>query len=138
MFIRLSGDCHGKIQSMNNGCESLPNDLELLKTLVIHQREELALQQAHLEQKSDYINQLIEAIALARQQYFGSRGQKIDTESNQLSWLFNEAESIADHDAAESCQDDGKKKPAPPQTSNRRSQETSGSLPPYRSHSRPR
>ena len=99
---------YGKIQVMNNGSESLPNDLELLKKLVIQQREELILQQAQLEQKSDYINQLIEAIALARQQYFGSRGQKVDTESTQLSWLFNEAEAIADHDAVNSNQDEGK------------------------------
>ena len=101
---------------MNNGCEPLPNDLELLKKLVIQQREELALQQAQLEQKSDYINQLVEAIALARQQYFGSRGQKVDTESTQLSWLFNEAEAIVDHESGSSNQDEGKngnKKAAP-------------------------
>ena len=76
---------------MNNGTESLPNDPELLKDLVIQQREELALQQA----KIDY---LLEAIGLAKQQHFGTRSDKHDID--QLSFLFNEAETLADHESA--------------------------------------
>ena len=101
---------------MNLSTETLPNDLESLKQLVLEQRGQLALQQAQLEQKSHYINQLIEAIALAKQQYFGSRSQKMDAGSSQLSRLFNEAEAIADHDEATSTQDDVRAK-----TDNRRS-----------------
>ena len=80
---------------MNNGVESLPNDLEQLKDLVIQQREELALQQTK-------IDHLLEAIQLAKQQHFGTRSDKHNVD--QLSFLFNEAEALADHEST--SQDD--------------------------------
>lgn len=71
--------CHGKIQLMKNGSQSLSNDPKQLKVLLLQKREQLnqlqtklTVQQARLDQKSDYIKQLFESIQLARQQCFGS------------------------------------------------------------------
>lgn len=89
---------------MNTTSNSLPNDLNSLKELVIRQREELAIKDAKLNHQSDYINQLIEAITLAKHQHFGSRSEKFKAESDQLSLLFNEAEVFADK--ASSTDDD--------------------------------
>ncbi len=80
---------------MKSAAESLPNDLDELKEMVLQQ-------QAKLDHQSDYIHQLIEAIKLARHQHFGTRSEKFNTE--QLSLLFNEAEILADHESDE--QDD--------------------------------
>ncbi len=80
---------------MKSAAESLPNDLDELKEMVLQQ-------QAKLDHQSDYIHQLIEAIKLARHQHFGTRSEKFNTE--QLSLLFNEAEILADHESEE--QDD--------------------------------
>ena len=89
---------------MNQRIESLPNDPEQLRELVIrlqdkcaHLETELSTEQTKNKHQSDYINQLIEAIALAKQQHFGSRSEKFNV--NQLSLLFNEAEALSDHDA---------------------------------------
>ena len=72
---------------MKHAPETLPNDVDSLKELV----HELQQKNAH---QSDYINQLIEAIQLAKHQHFGSRSEKFN--SDQLSLLFNEAEAFAD------------------------------------------
>jgi chromosome segregation ATPase len=110
---------------MNHPSTSLPDDPDKLKELVIELRDqinelksEVTTKNARIDHQSNTINQLIEAIALARQQYFGSRGQKVDADSMQLSWLFNEAEALADQDSDGSSQDDdepgvGKKQTAP-------------------------
>lgn len=82
---------------MNNGADSLPNSKEELKNLVVKLQEELALQQAKLIHQSEYINQLIEAIQLAKHQHFGVRSEKFNVD--QLSLLFNEAESLVDHES---------------------------------------
>ena len=77
---------------MKSAAESLPDDLDKLKEMVLQQ-------QAKLDHQSDYIHQLIEAIRLARHQHFGSRSEKFNGE--QLSLLFNEAEALADHEGDE-------------------------------------
>ncbi len=81
---------------MNQRIKSLPNDPEQLKELVIQLQDKLDTEQAKNKHQSDYINQLIEAIALAKQQHFGSRSEKFNVD--QLSLLFNEAEALSDHD----------------------------------------
>ena len=82
---------YGKIRTMNNGAESLPDDPEKLKALIAQLQEEI-------EQKTNQVNQLLEAIQLAKQQHFGTRSDKHDID--QLSFLFNEAEALADHESA--------------------------------------
>ncbi len=103
---------------MNQPIESLPNDPDQLKELVIrlqdkctHLETELCAEQIKTKHQSVYINQLIEAIALARQQHFGSRSEKFN--SDQLSLLFNEAETLSDYDndnAKENAGADGENK----------------------------
>ena len=109
---------------MNLASKSLPKDVSALTNLVLELRDQItdlqsdvATKNARINHQSNYIDQLVEAIALAKQQYFGSRGQKIYTSSSQLSWLFNEAEVIADHESNDLDHDDdpdaGKKQAAP-------------------------
>ena len=102
-----------KYTPMNDMSISLPDDPDNLKELEVELRDqikelktEVATKNAKIDHQSSTIDQLIEAIALARQQYFGSRGQKVDTQSTQLSWLFNEAETLADQDSDDSNQAD--------------------------------
>ena len=90
---------------MNQRIESLPNDPEQLKELVVqlqdkinHLTDDLATKDAKLSHQDDYIKQLIEAIALAKYQHFGSRSEKFNVD--QLSLLFNEAEALSDHNDA--------------------------------------
>ena len=125
MFIGLSVPYYVKIQAMNHASTSLPKDVKSLANLVLELRDqindlqsEVTTKNAKIDHQSNYIDQLVEAIALAKQQYFGSRSQKIDTSTSQLSWLFNEAEAIADHETETSDQDEddpgaGKKQAAP-------------------------
>ncbi len=80
---------------MNNGTESLPNDPDQLKELV-------AQLQAQVTHQAGQINQLLQAIQLAKQQHFGTHSAKYDID--QLSFLFNEAEALADHES--NLQDD--------------------------------
>lgn len=96
---------HGKIRPMNKAVETLPNEPEKLKELVLqlqdkinHLNDDLSIKDAKLNHQNDYINQLIEAIRLARHQHFGTRSEKFNPETDQLSLLFNEAEALADHD----------------------------------------
>ena len=87
---------------MKQHIESLPSDPEQLKKLVIrlqdkihHLTDDFATKDAKLSHQNHYINQLIEAIALAKHQHFGSRSEKFN--SDQLSLLFNEAEALTDY-----------------------------------------
>ena len=82
--------------AMNNGAESLPDDPEKLKGLIAQLQEQIEYQQAQIDHKTGQINQLLEAIQLAKQQHFGTRSDKHDID--QLSFLFNEAEALADHE----------------------------------------
>ena len=95
----------GKIHPMNKVVETLPDEPEKLKELVLqlqdkinHLTDDLSIKDAKLNHQNDYINQLIEAIRLAKHQHFGTRSEKFNPESDQLSLLFNEAEALADHD----------------------------------------
>ena len=81
---------------MKSAAESLPDDLDELKEMVLQL-------QAKLDHQSDYIHQLIEAIKLAKHQHFGTRSEKFNGE--QLSLLFNEAEVLADHEGDEQNDD---------------------------------
>lgn len=75
-----------KITTMNRDTETLPDNSQELKALVI----EL---QAQLEQQSQFIDQLLEQIRLARHQYFGVRSERYSFD--QLALVFNEAEVAA-------------------------------------------
>ena len=100
----------GKIRTMNTPVESLPNELEKLKEIVLQLQSELATQQAKLNRQNDYINQLIEAIQLAKHQHFGVRSEKFNPDSDQLSLLFNEAEVLVDHARQQAKSDQGESK----------------------------
>ncbi len=104
----------GKISPMNQSVELLPNEPEKLKELVFqlqktitHLTDDLVTKDAKLNHQNEYINQLIEAIALAKHQNFGSRSEKFNTDSDQLSLLFNEAEALADHASQDNEPDQG-------------------------------
>ena len=61
--------------------------------------EQLKSRNAELEQQ---VNALTEALRLAQHKRFGTSSEKtVDDGSQQLSFLFNEAEAIADHEAAQ-------------------------------------
>ena len=74
---------------MNSVDQTLPDNVEALTELVFQLR-------AKLSHQSNYIKQLIEAIQLSRHQHFGGRSEKFNVD--QLSLLFNEAETLADHE----------------------------------------
>ena len=65
--------------------------------------EQLKSRNAELEQQ---VNALTEALRLAQHKRFGASSEKtVDDGSQQLSFLFNEAEAIADHEAAQDKQE---------------------------------
>ena len=80
---------------MKYSTKPLPDDLGVLKAMVLKLQSELATEQAKNKHLSDYISQLIEAIKLAKHQHFGARSEKPNGE--QLSLPFNETEALADH-----------------------------------------
>ena len=100
---------YDKIKRMNTGLISPPNDLDALKELVMRQQKELILKDAKLDHQSTYINQLIEAIQLAKHQHFGARSEKFN--SDQLSLLFNEAEVFADQRSNNTSSDNSESNP---------------------------
>ena len=65
--------------------------------------EQLKIRNEELEQQ---VNALREALRLAQHKRFGTSSEKtVDDGSEQLSFLFNEAEAIADHEAAQDQQE---------------------------------
>jgi len=76
----------GKITAMQGAPETLPQNTEELAALVHQLRQQN-------EQQSQFINQLLEQIRLARHQHFGSRSERFSLD--QLSLAFNEAEAAA-------------------------------------------
>ncbi|MCP3663083.1 MAG: hypothetical protein GY696_11400, partial [Gammaproteobacteria bacterium] len=84
---------------MDLSTKSLPDSTENLKEMVIKLQQDLAQEKAKNKHQSDYILQLVEAIRLARHQHFGRRSEKLDPDTGQLSLLFNEAETLADHES---------------------------------------
>ena len=65
--------------------------------------EQLKSRNAELEQQ---VSALTEALRLAQHKRFGASSEKtVDDGSQQLSFLFNEAEVIADHEAAQDKQE---------------------------------
>ncbi|MCP3662771.1 MAG: hypothetical protein GY696_09780, partial [Gammaproteobacteria bacterium] len=84
---------------MDLSAESLPDDSQILKEMVLGLQQDLAAKEAKIDHQSDYIHQLVEAIRLARHQHFGRRSEKLDPDTGQLSLLFNEAETLADHES---------------------------------------
>ena len=84
--------------------KALPNDAESLAEIILLQREALVEKDTKIDQQSDYIKQLLEAIQLARHQHFGTRSEKFNID--QLSLLFNEAEVILDHEDDQQANED--------------------------------
>lgn len=72
----------GKTQSMRDAADTLPNDVEGLKSRA-HELEQ------SLEQRDQFIHQLLEQIKLSRHQHFGSRSERNSLDQIQLA--FNEA-----------------------------------------------
>lgn len=71
---------------MSNAADTLPNDVEGLKSRV-HELEQ------SLEQRDQFIHQLLEQIKLSRHQHFGTRSERYSLDQMQLA--FNEAEAAA-------------------------------------------
>jgi predicted nucleic acid-binding Zn-ribbon protein len=69
---------------MENKSDTLPDDVEALKSLVRDLQSTVA-------QQSNFINQLVEQINLARHQRFGASSEKITLD--QLGLSFDEAEA---------------------------------------------
>jgi transposase len=92
---------------MENKSDTLPDDVEALKSLILEQQRRLAEQEARIAQQSTYINQLLEQINLARHQRFGASSEKITLD--QLGLSFDEAEvtTLAAEALAEREQTDG-------------------------------
>ena len=91
--------------------KALPNDAESLAKMVLLLREEETANNTQIEQlktklshQSDYIKQLIEAIQLAKHQHFGTRSEKFNID--QLSLLFNEAETLLDNEVDDQAKED--------------------------------
>ena len=78
---------------MPNATDTLPNDIDELKSLVQSLRHENAEQGQRLEQSEQFIHQLLEQIKLSRHQHFGARSERYSLDQMQLA--FNEAEAAA-------------------------------------------
>ena len=68
--------------------------------------EQFKSQQARISELEQQVNALTEALRLAQHKRFGASSEKtVDDGSRQLSFLFNEAEAIADREAAQDKQE---------------------------------
>lgn len=68
--------------------------------------EQFKSQQARIFELEQQVSALTEALRLAQHRRFGASSEKtVDDGSQQLSFLFNEAEAIADHEAAQDKQE---------------------------------
>ena len=68
--------------------------------------EQFKSQQARISELEQQVTALREALRLAQHKRFGASSEKtVDDGSQQLSFLFNEAEVIADHEAAQDQQE---------------------------------
>ncbi len=86
-----------KIQVMSRETETLPDSSQALKALVLDL-------QAKLDQLSQFNNQLLEQIRLARHQHFGTRSERYSLD--QLALVFNEAEVAAGQTPEDNSTDD--------------------------------
>lgn len=75
----------------------LPASVAELRQLVLEQQQKL-------EQKSLFIDQLLEQIRLARHQHFGVRSERFSLD--QMALAFNEAEAAAESDDPDAEQPD--------------------------------
>ena len=82
---------------MNRDTEITPESNQELKALVL----EL---QAKLDQQTQFIDQLLEQIRLARYQHFGTRSERYSLD--QLALVFNEAEAAAGQTPEDRSTDD--------------------------------
>jgi len=80
-----------KLQAMKNALDTLPNDVNALSDLVHTLRDEVTTKEQKLAQQSQFIEQLLEQIRLAKHQHFGSRSERFNID--QLRLVFNEAEA---------------------------------------------
>lgn len=99
---------HKKITEKNAGEKS-----KLMLTAHMVSREEyeqlqadLNASQSKVSELEQQVNALTEALRLAQHKRFGASSEKtVDDGSQQLSFLFNEAEVISDHEAAQDKQE---------------------------------
>ncbi len=78
---------------MNRETETLPEDSQALKALVLAQSQRIAELTAKLDQQTEFVDQLLEQIRLARHQHFGARSERYSLD--QLALVFNDAEAAA-------------------------------------------
>ena len=77
---------------MQNDAIKLPNSMTGLIDLVREQQVALGHRDQKLEQQSQFIEQLLEQIRLARHQHFGTRSERFNID--QMALMFNEAEAL--------------------------------------------
>ncbi len=77
---------------MNSDTDPLPESIDRLKALVLAQQQKL-------DQQSQFIEQLLEQIRLARHQHFGIRSERFSVA--QMALVFDETEVTAAQDTAD-------------------------------------
>ncbi len=81
-----------KIATMQKDVVQLPDNKDALTKLVHTLREDVSIKDKKLEQQSQFIEQLLEQIRLARHQHFGTRSERFNID--QMALVFNEAEAL--------------------------------------------
>lgn len=119
-----------RMQRLHDAQSSLPDDIEGLKSLLLAKDAELSTLHAKLEQQSQFIEQLLEQIRLARHQQYGASSERLSRD--QLALVFNEAEATQATNAQREAEGDdavdageivvpahrrarGKRQPLPPE-----------------------
>ena len=91
LVVRHSTRCD-KIAFMQNDVIKLPNSKISLIDLVREQQVALTHRDQKIEQQTQFIEQLLEQIRLARHQHFGTRSERFNID--QMALVFNEAEAL--------------------------------------------
>ena len=77
----------------------LPRDIDALSKMVQSLREDVGLKEQKINQQSQFIEQLLEQIRLARHQHFGTRSERFNID--QMALVFNEAEALLEQQLKE-------------------------------------
>jgi transposase len=91
------------MRRMVEALDTLPDDVDALKSLVVEQQAALNRQEHKLVHQSQFIEQLLEQIKLGRHRQFGASSERYSL--RQLQLLFNEAEAAASSAEAQSHDD---------------------------------
>ena len=81
---------------MQNDAIQLLKDKDALSNLVQSLRQDVDIKEQKIEQQSQFIEQLLEQIRLARHQHFGTRSERFNID--QMALVFNEAEALIEQE----------------------------------------